>query len=138
MKLTITKLVEKSTKKDGTPFVWPSGDKYSMFYIKTREHGDTLLSCPKSGWNQSWKEGSVVEAVVEESVSKGVTYLNLKKPDPTAGLLDQVNKLAERVASLEAWKESFTIPNNTTAPFFPNVSVSQAIQEKEVDPELPF
>ena len=97
MKLTITKIYKTNKNKEGQPLKTKDGREYTRLGIQTKEYGSKWISGFESSWNNFWTEGQTVEADVEPNGD----FLNLKKPDPIAYLVEQVNKLAQRVGKLE-------------------------------------
>ena len=75
-------------------FVGRNGQAYSKIAVKCKEYGDAYLRGFVGYWNENWKEGMIVGAVVE----KNGEFLNLKKPDPIAELEE---KLTKRIEALE-------------------------------------
>lgn len=133
-KLTITKFVAKDKKKDGTKYVWPSGDEYTMLFLQTREHGDMWFSCAGQSWNKGWKTGDTIEVEVEHSADG--KWHNLKKSDPMSELSKavfrhekEISELKKEVALLKTYmapdREELPLPENTTS-------------ATEDDIELPF
>ena len=91
MKLTLTKLIRKSTDRDGKPFLTRDGRNSERLAVQTEEHGTIWVGGFSGAWNFGWKVGDVVEA---EVVQNG-QYLNLIKPDPLKQILVRLDKLED-------------------------------------------
>lgn len=89
-KVTITRTFVSDKSKDGVPFVSKMGKPYKKLAIKTTEHGDKWLSGFQNRDNENWKEGDVVDVIIE----KNGEYLNFSTPKPE-------DKLASRLSALE-------------------------------------
>lgn len=115
MKYTITALIRKTTKKDGTPLVTKDGRPYAMLSIKTEQHGDKWLSGFEGTISKNWKVGDTVEFNV---VPNG-EYLNFEVPKledalkaDIQGISKELKELTKRVTDLELGKGPIIIPDN--------------------------
>jgi hypothetical protein len=95
-KLTITKVYKNNKDKQGNLFKFSSGEPYTKLAILTQEYGDKKwISGFLSEGNKDWKDGDVVEVIVEE---KG-EWLNFKIPE--SPLEKRVRQLESRIADLD-------------------------------------
>lgn len=107
MKYTITALIRKTTKKDGSPLITKDGRPYAMLSIKTEQHGDKWLSGFEGTISKNWKVGDSPEFNV---VPNG-EYLNFEVPKPEDALKADIEDLKKRVCKLEAAQPSI-VPDN--------------------------
>lgn len=74
-KYTITRIYKTNVDKQGQPLM-ANGRPYTRMSVKVAEHGDKWISGFEGKESKNWKEGSVVEMIVEQ---KG-DFLNFSLP----------------------------------------------------------
>lgn len=91
-KLTLTTVVRKTTDKYRRPLVSAKGRPYTKLLLKAVEYGDQWISGFAAEWNSMWKEGDVVDTIVEEQDVNGIVYLGVSKGAETqTGSVPTVN-----------------------------------------------
>ncbi len=101
--VTITKYMEQTTDKEGAPLVMKTGPRagqpYTRVLIKTKEHGDVLISGFKG--KTTLHEGQTIELDIDTITKGDRTFHNFRFVDKTAKLEDRVIALEKRVKALE-------------------------------------
>lgn len=122
MQYTITNLIRKTTKKDGTPLLTKTGKPYAMLSIKTQEHGDKWLSGFEGSVSKNWKVGDCVEF----NVIPNGEYLNFEVPKVEDTLKAEIENLKARVKTLEGLvlvtpnkSQGSIVPDNTPSDLDP-------------------
>src|SRR3990167_1713870 len=135
MKLTLTQLTRFTKDKQGNDLKTKDGRSYTRLLIRCQEYGDKAISGFENSETREWKEGDIVEAVVEQ---KG-EYLNFyvpKKEDKIASELSEIKtklgKIDYKLDTLLERTESFARTSlGTKVPDFSEVD--------EIPPEdIPF
>jgi hypothetical protein len=107
MKVEITKIFRTLKDKQGGQLKTKDGRAYERVSIKTKEYGDKYISGFGNKWNETWKEGDIVDIDIKQ---KG-EYLNFFKIDPIDELTARVKALEDKVfGKKELSAEDFDVP----------------------------
>mgnify|MGYP001568262127 CR=1 FL=1 len=106
MKIKLTKITTQDKDKTGKPYVGKNGP-YTRMGIQCQEYGQKWLSGFLNAYNARWKEGDVVEVVVEPVFREGKEYLNFRG-------LSRIDLLEMRIQRLEEFIKNGNNGNSTT------------------------
>lgn len=97
MQITITKVIKRSTDKDGKLYISKEGKPYSRASIQCVEYATEWLG---GFWSAALVEGAKVEAEVSEREYNGKIYKDFRLPKKEAVLDQKYEKLANDVTGL--------------------------------------
>ena len=96
-KITITKVYRSNKDKKGILLTTSDGREYTRLALKTKEHGDSWVSGFGNDKNASWKEGDIVEVVIEK---KG-QYINFSVPKEKDITMERLDKIEADIKELK-------------------------------------
>lgn len=143
-KVKITKIFTKQETSRST------GKPYTRYGFKCNEYGDVWVSGFGSKENANWKEGDVVEVIIEKKPNpKGGEFINFSLPKAAniaaEGLNEVLNKLTKMNLTLEIIKEAVAPAKpprrQTTEDRNENYPEEYGIpdEDKDINPEdIPF
>lgn len=97
-KYTITKIYKTNKDKQGNQLM-ANGRPYTRMSVKVAEYGDKWVSGFENKQNRDWKEGQVVEMIIEQNGE----YLNFSLPKDagTSQLNDKLELVLTKLAKIE-------------------------------------
>jgi hypothetical protein len=102
-KLTIQKIARFDTNKEGDTLTTKDGRPYTRVILNTKEYPSDKISGFGSPVTDAWKEGDVVEVIIEE---KG-EYVNFKLPKAGDAAMQKIlGELTAIKLELRALKEA--------------------------------
>lgn len=95
-KLTIQKIWRSDKDKQGNSYVTQDGRPYTKVALITKEYGKEYVRGFGNEKNAQWKEGDIVEVMVERNGQ----YLNFKMPKEKDVLLERIEKIEEEIKAI--------------------------------------
>lgn len=95
-KLTINKIYRNTTDREGNELKNRDGRPYTRVVLQTKEYPSDKISGFGTPENEAWKEGDVVEVLIEE---KG-NYVNFKMPKKEDKNPEVLNKILNAMTAL--------------------------------------
>lgn len=98
--IKLTRIFTTDKNKDGTPLKSAKGVPYTKMSVKSVEYGDKWISGFKNKENANWKDGDVVECIIEEKVTDKGTFLNFSLPKREDVATAEIGKVHNLLTSM--------------------------------------
>lgn len=101
MKINITKVIAKDTKKDGTKLIGKNGKPYFLVGIQTKEHAEKWINGFTQHAPTDW-EGKEMELDIYEEEYQGKKQLKFKFPDKNKKVEELLSQILTKLGNINA------------------------------------